>query len=190
MQPIHFQVGKPFPIPEYRELCQGIEQGLPVLTDTCFNALLFLNAEGNDLHKFQENNIEYGIVAIQSIPLLIIRVNGLIMIDSFLNFQKFYTPAQQQTWLESDANLVTLFAIHARTGILEGMRIIGVAPDFMKRLKFYAQQQIEKNYSSEEIDAIGHQLQAQLTPHDIWAKCFKYRHSEATEKTKGKRKKY
>lgn len=190
MQPIHFQVGKPFPLPEYRALCQGIEQGLPILTETCFNALLFLNVEGNDLTKFQENEIAYGIVAIQSTPLLLIRVNGLIMIDSFLNFQKFPTAWKQQTWLESDANLVTLFAIHARTGILEGMRIIGVAPDFMRRLKFYAQQQIDQGYSSEEIDAMGNQIQSQFTPHEIWEKCFKYRHSEAKEQTRGKRKGY
>ena len=188
LQPIHYQVGAPFPLQQYLAHCDGQEKGVPILTPSFLDVVMYVNPQVGDLAKFHNNDVEYGVVEKGKLPLLVVRVTNFMMIDAWLNFRKLPTEAEQQHWVTTDHNGMNLFAVNARTGILEGIRFMGVAPQFMRRLKFYAQQQLASAYTMEALDVLGRQLQAVHTPHQLWAQCFKYRHSEVEDETKGKRK--
>ena len=118
-----YQVGKLFPHEEY---CTGREMNVAIPTEGVFHILMSLKKISRKERKlFTRGTITASLFEQRDIPFLVVDFGENFSIDISFDISK-YDDETRRIWLASESNAIALFLVEATTGIIEGMRLIGV----------------------------------------------------------------
>jgi len=118
-----YTVGQLFPHEEY---CTGREMNVAIPTEGFFHILMSLkNIARKEKKLFTTGTITASLFAQRDIPFLIVDFGGGFSIDISFDISRF-DDKTRKLWLASETNAIAIFLVEATTGILEGIRLIGV----------------------------------------------------------------
>lgn len=142
---IKYEVGKPFntpcPIP-------GGDFGLTRVLTSGFDIIVYLNKPSvNEKREFRQGVLRFGIYDAGDVPFFLLQF-AVIDMDATLNLfkAKIETP-KRSSWINNLGNALTLYLVDSQTNILHGIRLIGIEPADVEKLKAILHRQNE-NYSS------------------------------------------
>lgn len=145
-----FEVGKPYPLHNHTN---GQERALLQRTDSFFDVLYYSPAAKDDAPTWRTGALRYGLAEPSpGLPFVLFELPGEWQFDVTLNLRKANTTAQADAWIQSPANTVVLYLIHARTNVLHGMRIISVPEAWAAELRAAAGRQLARYAEAEAID--------------------------------------
>ncbi len=118
-----YKVGQLFPLEQY---CTGQEMNVAIPTDGFFHILMSLKKIARKEKKlFTTGTITASLFEQRDIPFLILDFGENFSIDISFDTSKF-DDETRRVWMSSEANAIAIFLVEATTGIIEGMRLIGV----------------------------------------------------------------
>jgi len=118
-----YKVGQLFPHEEY---CTGREMNVAIPTEGFFHILMSLKKISRKEKKlFTTGTITASLFEQRDIPFLIVDFGENFSIDISFDISKF-DDGTRRKWLVSETNAIAIFLVEATTGILEGIRLIGV----------------------------------------------------------------
>jgi len=118
-----YKVGQLFPHEEY---CTGREMNVAIPTEGFFHILMSLKKISRKEKKlFTTGTITASLFEQRDIPFLIVDFGENFSIDISFDISKFDDETRRK-WLVSETNAIAIFLVEATTGILEGIRLIGV----------------------------------------------------------------
>ncbi|KAA6348494.1 hypothetical protein EZS27_004094 [termite gut metagenome] len=135
---ITYEVGKPFPLPKY--LNRG-ESTVAILNESFFD--LFVSLHGitsNENNAFRKGKLTIFLYENKSVPFIICDFGNNFSFDVSIDITKM-NKDQQEKWLNSDVNLISLYLVDAATGILQAMRTITI--NFAEDIKDICERQSE-----------------------------------------------
>ena len=125
-----YKVGQLFPHEEY---CTGREMNVAIPTEGFFHILMSLKKISRKEKKlFTAGTITASLFEQRDIPFLVIDFGEGFSIDISFDISKF-DDETRRIWLASETNAIAIFLVEATTGILEGIRLIGVGFAFQLR---------------------------------------------------------
>ena len=108
-----YTVGQLFPHEDY---CTGREMNVAIPTEGFFHILMALKKISRKEKKLFEQ---------RDIPFLIVDFGENFSIDISFDISKF-DDETRRIWIASETNAIAIFLVEATTGIIEGIRLIGV----------------------------------------------------------------
>ncbi|MEI7706890.1 MAG: hypothetical protein WCI90_01375 [Chlorobium sp.] len=118
-----YRVGQLFPHEEY---CTGREMNVAIPTEGFFHILMSLKKISRKERKlFTRGTITASLFEQRDIPFLVVDFGENFSIDISFDISKF-DDETRRVWLASESNAIAIFLVEATTGIIEGMRLIGV----------------------------------------------------------------
>ena len=118
-----YTVGQLFPHEDY---CTGREMNVAIPTEGFFHILMALKKISRKEKKlFTKGTITASLFEQRDIPFLVIDFGEGFSIDISFDISKF-DDETRRIWIASETNAIAIFLVEATTGIIEGIRLIGV----------------------------------------------------------------
>ena len=118
-----YNVGQLFPLEQY---CTGQEMNVAIQTEGFFHILMSLKKISRKERKlFTRGTITASLFEQRDIPFLVVDFGENFSIDISFDISKF-DDETRRVWMASEANAIAIFLVEATTGILEGIRLIGI----------------------------------------------------------------
>jgi hypothetical protein len=124
------EVGKKFPLPVPRK--DGIT---PVVDGASLTFIVHAaNVTPEEAETFQHGEIRYGVLDAKSIPVIFLDWPKFAGFGGYVNL-RLSPPKDWEWFLSGDDDLLTLFFVNWRTGVLHGIRAIGSPPDYLAEIR-------------------------------------------------------
>jgi hypothetical protein len=118
-----YRVGQLFPLEQY---CTGREMNIAIPTESFFHLLMSLKKiSSKEKRLFTTGKITAYLFEQRDIPFLIVDFGEEFRFDISFDTSKF-DDETRRIWMASETNAIAIFLVEATTGILEGMRLIGI----------------------------------------------------------------
>ena len=118
-----YTVGQLSPQEDY---CTGREMNVAIPTEGFFHILMALKKISRKEKKlFTKGTITASLFEQRDIPFLIVDFGENFSIDISFDISKF-DDETRRIWIASETNAIAIFLVEATTGIIEGIRLIGV----------------------------------------------------------------
>ena len=121
------------------------------ISGASFDCLGFMsNISTTELNEFRDNDLRYGVYESPSTPFFLIQFQ-----DSEFHFDiSLNLPAEkkerQDDFLNNEGNIINLILCDYPAGIIQAIRLIGIRPNVMERIKARCRDQLSR--SAEAID--------------------------------------
>lgn len=142
-----YEVGKPFPHQEY--LSKG-EITSAMLNEAFFDVVCVIrNSTREERQQWKKGSLTVAVFEQLDVPFFIFDF-GDWSFDVNINILKIKYEEDVNSWLNSEANTITLFLVDADTGILEAIRYISIPRNFAEKTRDILENQTER--TKEEIN--------------------------------------
>lgn len=178
MYTVNLTRGTPWPFP-----LSGEDGMCPIVSGASLSFLCCMrNIRSQESSDFRHGEVSYGVANIEHIPFIVWEFKGFSF-DCYLNMLK-ESQETRDVFLagEPTANLIDLYLVDLKTGILEGIRAIGVKQEFMQQAKNACFEQLAAYKSPEEIAAAANMIIGRCSTKELAAKTemFMVREAEAS----------
>jgi len=133
---IEFKTGEKFPLTKYLnqgELCVSIPVG------DFFDALCCIDSPtAKEIQQFKTGRLTVSLFERSNIPFIIFDIG--FSFDISLDATKVIQ--EKPDWMKNEANVVNMFLVDARTGILKASRMIGLPLDFCSAIRSIISEQL------------------------------------------------
>jgi len=165
-----FEVGKPFPDTRYR----AHEGGIIMLNEVGFDVLIILRGlQSQEVRNFRKGDLTYGVADIESVPFIMMLFNKSFDLDLSLNVKGFRHLEDRKKWLDSEANLVSIYLVDGTTYNLRAIRAVGLNLDFAARVKEISRIQEQRYRNKADVDQVISQTKIKYSLKDILRKVEK-----------------
>jgi hypothetical protein len=144
-----YEVGKPFPV---NNLADGTEKCVASFNEKFIDLQVYVIPQTGDVKAMKSGPIKYGMFEYQNVPFFLIDFVKTFSFDAPLNFLKTQED-KQEDWLNEEANLMTIYCIHALTNEILAIRAIGLKRDFCEEIRDCLEKQLKKYKEISEVDA-------------------------------------
>ena len=150
MELVKFAVGEKFPTP-FRPYDGAT---LHLAGDTFGVVISMVDISSAEVKVFRKVKMRIGVAVIQGVPFVLLDFPGMATFDASLNLL-LESQESRDAFLagEPKANLVSLFLVDHRTGILKGMRSLGCPVEMMTEIKTAAFDQAAAFASGAKVEA-------------------------------------
>lgn len=163
------QVGKPFPDLRYIRTEGGVIRPL----DAGFDFLAVVaDLTASEIKSFKAGQATVALYTEAAIPFWIFEA-GSLSVDATTNVFKI-APENREAWLQAEYNLVRFILIEQRTGVVKGMRALGLKPEMVKAYQECCAEQQEKYQSSAEVQKKEQGIM-QLLPTSVMIRAAKFK---------------
>jgi len=164
-----YVVGQPFPeekyCPKNQDACRLM------INDGLFDIVFSLNRlSQREIQIMRSGNLKYGVFVREEVPFFMVKLTldeGEVMVYEFSLNAHAIKPEYRDEWLVDDANAISFFIIESSTGILQGMRMIGIDYEVAREMKRMAARQLIEYKDYKEVDAKINEIQNQYDPEDM-----------------------
>ncbi|KAA6329767.1 hypothetical protein EZS27_021453 [termite gut metagenome] len=133
-----YEVGKRFPLEKY--LNKG-ECTVSIMNEAFFDIVVCLSGiTSNEKEAFKKGKLTVALFAYKTVPFIVCDFGDGFNFDASIDIIKL-TKQQQDKWLNNQGNIISLYLVNAKTGILEAMRIISV--NFAEEIRDFCEKQSE-----------------------------------------------
>lgn len=140
-------IGQQFPFPDYLNRGEG---GSTMIVGNFFDIVVCLDTPTDSEIRSFERKLTVNLYENKSIPFIVLDFEDFNC-DSFINFWKIDQSNDDQ-WLNSEANAVTLFLIDSKTGILKAIRMLGLDPAICNKIRDTCEQQTQVFSGVDEVE--------------------------------------
>lgn len=149
---IRFEVGKLFPETQY--LNRG-EITLSLINDKFFDVLCCIHEPTQEeIIQFKKGRLSVYLYEINHIPFVIFDLDEFNF-DVSIDVTKI-NEEKQDNWLNAIANVINLYLVDSKSGILKAMRMISIPVNFSEKIRDICQNQLQEQINvSENISNIN-----------------------------------
>ncbi len=171
---LKFEVGQRLPLPltpPRMELCHSS-------TNSAFFDIIYWIKNEDDLQKsiniFTKSPLKYGVFVAKDIPFFVIDFIGKNWnFDVSTNIHKVQAD-KVDDWINSESNVVSMYLCDCNTGILYGMRTIGISQSAANYIRDTLEKQDETYDNANEVDAMINKVMDSYTTNDMMKKAKMY----------------
>ncbi|WP_165044924.1 hypothetical protein [Dysgonomonas sp. ZJ709] len=170
---LQLEVGKIFPIEKYRNIG---EKTFAILNENFFDTLLSIgDPSKKEIQAFNRGKLTIHLFVIKHVAFIIFDIKGLFTFDFTIDINKIKDELAIDQWLNSPANSTSLYLVNADTGILLGLRVLGLPISFAEKIRDVCVVRLEKD----EFEAIQKEVHATISTDEMIKKSimsftFKY----------------
>ncbi len=158
-------VNQPYPTPNPSP---GTDYArISVMEGGSFDLLMYMNNPSKkEIEAAKTGKLMYAVFENMAVPFFCIEFRDAFSFDASLNMHKV-DKAQQEAWLDAEANAVNLILIDSRNNKIKSLRMIGLEPEAMSELKKSCRQQLSFYANHLEVDRAILKISAQYSTDDM-----------------------
>lgn len=166
---IKYEVGKQFPTSNQ---AKGMEVCRSETNSNFFDILYYIKEPtGSDIQIWKKGKLRYGVYVTADIPFFIVDFPASNWnFDVNTNIFKVKED-QRDTWLNSEANMISLFLIDADTNTLEAIRIISIEKNIAELYRDALEEQENTYNNAEEVDNKMRSILELITTEKMMQRC-------------------
>ena len=163
-----FEVGKPFPL-NFKP--PGFETVHAIMDEAFFSVAYWLlshpNRQPEDVATWKKAPLQYGVFTMQKIPFFLMRFPGKQWDFGFSINGLGLAGTVGQKWLESDANALHMHLVHAKTGNLLAMRMIGLETEVADLIRATIKEQLTVYKNRSEVESFIRRIEGAISNEEM-----------------------